>query len=300
MQLIQLLGPTSSGKSDKAVDMALELMQNGGKVVIISCDSRQVYQDLNLSSGKIIGSLMPSEFISNMQTFYYRKVEHFFIDITTLDKIYTLTDFVEDFCELFPQLEMAGVNTVIMTGGTGLYARAVWEEYEISRLNQEDIPEFEEIKSALNTLILDELQSQLKQEDFNSSDWGNSRRLVNAILKNRFKAEGKLQASFIYPKFSSKKKYILEVDPVELQSRISQRVEERLEKGMLEEIENLYHKFGYERLYNLGLETRIGLLHILKAYSFEEMKEKMVQEIIKYAKRQQTWLSKEKEVDFLD
>jgi tRNA dimethylallyltransferase len=145
LELIELLGPTSSGKSDIAIEIAKKIISGGKTAVIISCDSRQVYKGLDLASGKVLGSWSNSQFLRGEKSYYYREVEHFLIDMISLDSVYTLADFVEDFCNLVPRLALYGVDTIILTGGTGLWARAVWERYQIDKINDEDIPEFEEI-----------------------------------------------------------------------------------------------------------------------------------------------------------
>jgi tRNA dimethylallyltransferase len=295
LELIELLGPTSSGKSDIAIDLAQKLIKNGRSVVIIGCDSRQIYKGLDIASGKILGTWANSNILRGEKSYYYRQIEHFLIDQISLDSVYTLADFIEDFCNLVPRLAFYSVDTIILTGGTGLWARAVWENYQIDRINQEDIPEFEEIKSKLSVLLLEELQSQLSQTDFNNSDWNNSRRLVNAILKNRFRKEGKYSSVYNYPDFTSKTKYIVELETNDLESKISKRTKERLKSGMLEEVKSLIKNYSFERIFNLGLEARQCALCSAGEVKEEELEALITTDIIKYAKRQITWLAKEQD-----
>jgi tRNA dimethylallyltransferase len=301
MHLIQLLGPTSSGKSDLAVDLVDKLKALGRKVVILSCDSRQVYKKLNLASGKVPGSVQVSEYYNGLKAFYYRNVEHYFIDIIDLNKVYTVTDYIEDYCELFKGLVYAGVDTIVMTGGSGMYARAVWEEYAISKINEEDKPEFQEIKTSLNSLILEDLQSQLVRQDFNDSDWANSRRLVNSILKNRFNNK---DFKLVYPELKSKIKFVIDTkrhDPEleKIKDRIEARIDERLRVGMVDEVSLLAKEYGFERLYNLGLESRGIMEYVAGKLSYDEMQTQLNREVFQYCKRQLVWLSKEQDANYI-
>ena len=292
MKLIQLLGTTSSGKSDLAVDLALAIQKTHTKVVIVSCDSRQVYTELNLASGKVVGTAGFSNILGDTTTFFYREIEHYLINIVSVSETFTLLDYVENFSKIVSKLESVGVEYIIMTGGTGMYARSIWEEYQLKQVSEEDKPEFDQLKTELSKLILQDLQSQLNEDTFNDSDWNNSRRLVNAILKNRFKGEDR---AIVYPKFDKKIKFVIDVDFETLRERILLRLSERLAAGMIPEIEKILINYGDEILYNLGLECRYIMLFLTGVINREQLEDKLTSELLFYVKRQNTWLSKEKD-----
>jgi tRNA dimethylallyltransferase len=278
MELILLLGCTSSGKSDMAVELAHKLP----KSVIVSCDSRQVYKGLDLLSGKVEGRITKSNhFIHNC--YLYSGIEHFIIDMVDLDIEYNLDRYINDFIYLINNLK--DVDYVILTGGTGLYARAIYDQYQLSTkiLNPE-----------LNELSLEQLQSQLNISDFNNSDWNNKIRLLNKLSTTDN------SKTIQYPEFTKKSKYIINIDKTVIATRVYDRIVTRIENGMIEELEKLIKDYGFDKMLRLGLEPRYCSYYLLGMINMDELIKLLDYQTMQYVKRQMTWLKTEKNATWID
>jgi tRNA dimethylallyltransferase len=272
MELILLLGSTSSGKSELAVELAKKLNNS----VIISCDSRQVYKGLDLLSGKVEGKIVDTQFV-------YSGIKHYLIDIVDLDVFYNLNSYILDYINVINNLQ--NVDYVILTGGTGLYARAIYEEYQLnSKIVNQD----------LTDLSLVELQQLLNQRDFNNSDWNNKIRLINKLSAS---VENKI---IIYPQYSKKTKYIIKIDKEAIKKRVHNRIIERLNNGMIEELELLLNHYSYAKMTSLGLESRYCSYYLLGMINIKELIRLLDFQTMQYVKRQLTWLNKEKEAIWIN
>jgi tRNA dimethylallyltransferase len=353
MILITLLGQTSSGKSEMAVDLAHHLLNNKkvplsssshevGKVVatptvwIVNCDSRQVYQQLNIGTGKVHGKWvetkpsvtscqLPSRPIGQSEqvrlalgtyqgatsselppdrgdktkprglVFFYKTIPHFLIDFVAVQQKYNVSNFVQDFIKLLETPEQP--DYVILTGGTGLYAKAVYNEMELGQIQPEFEDLFNKTKSELQKLSLDELQNQYhltipKQQTLNNSDFHNPRRLQSFLLRNKAKTNNWL-TQIDYPEFENKFLFAISRDQDELKELIEKRLQARIEQGLLEEVQNLVTKYGHQRIEEFGLEYRLTSLYLKGQLTEVDWKSSMLKENLAYAKRQLTWLKKE-------
>ncbi len=277
MKLITILGPTSSGKTDLSIKLAHHLIKNGQKVAILSCDSRQVYKDLNLLSGKAPGTWSQSQLINNSQSYIVEEIEHFLIDFVELTKVYSLNDYIHDYISIVELLNKK-VDYVLLVGGTGLFARAVTEEYQLPNMREESVA----------SLSLSELQSKLNKDDFNNSDWNNPIR-----LHNRLKTEKVNNKSIAYPIFEDKIKFILKPNNKYLESKVRSRIISRIEQGMLIELQDLIASYGKTRIDSLGLECRYGIQHLEGLLTQQEFIDTLTVKTMQYIKRQNTWNNKE-------
>jgi tRNA dimethylallyltransferase len=278
MELILLLGCTSSGKSDMAVELANKLP----KSVIVSCDSRQVYKGLDLLSGKVEGKIAKSNHFIH-DCYLYSSIEHFLIDVVDLDIEYNLDRYINDFIYLINNLN--DVDYVILTGGTGLYARAIYDQYQLNTKIQN--PE-------LNELTIEQLQSQLNQNDFNNSDWNNKIRLLNKLSTTDN------SKTIQYPEFTKKSKYIININKTIIATRVHDRIVSRIKNGMIEELEKLISIYGYDKMLRLGLEPRYCSYYLLGMINMEELIKLLDYQTMQYVKRQMTWLKAEKNSIWID
>ncbi len=289
-KIIVILGQTSTGKSDFAVEIAKLI--NGE---IISADSRQVYKGMNLGTGKITKKEM-------------RGVPHHLLDVASPHHVFSVTDFQKiankKIAEIFKKNKVP-----IICGGTGFYIDSI-----VNGTIFPEVPPNEKLRVKLEKLSLIELNQYLEKLDpsrFEKIDKNNPVRLIRAIEI--------AQALGSVPNFSNKTllaenkydvlKIGLTLPPEILKERIRNRLLFRLKKGMLREIENL-HKNGlsWKRMEALGLEYRYGALylqnlsHRAKAdkISKEEMIEKINTESWHYAKRQNTWFKRDKEIIWIN
>lgn len=284
MHLITLLGQTCSGKSQMAVDLAKLL----GKSAVVNCDSRQIYKRLNIGTGKVDGGWKNGIFM-------YQDVPHYLIDYTDPVKRFTLAKYVQDFINLTDSFNPE-IEFVIVTGGTGLYAKAITEKYDLGVIKPEFIDQFEGLKRELNKKSLEVLQDQYLQLNYkilhqlNNSDFHNPRRLIpkiaHAIGRNSYWNE-----DLIYPEFESISNFAIEVDQEELKEKIRIRLIDRVNQGLLEEVKNIQY-LGKQRLLDLGLEYRLTQLFLEGYMDKTQWLESMYTQNIQYAKRQLTWLKK--------
>lgn len=272
---VVLLGPTAVGKTAIAVRLADRFGWD-----IISADSRQVYKGLDLGSGKDL-----SEYSING-----KQIPYHLIDIATLDSEYNVFCFQQDFYRTFNSLKEQG-KFAFVAGGTGMYLDSVVRGYNLLT-----VPENLEQKEELEKKSLEELGAMLlslKPELHNKSDLAIKERVVKALQIELFKAspEGIKARSelLIRPK----------IEPLvigttlnrdELYKNIEIRLRQRIQEGMIEEVENLHKKYSWERLEKLGLEYRFVSFYLEgKISSKEEMENQLCASIRHFAKRQETW-----------
>ncbi len=268
-KIIVVCGPTATGKSDKAVELALE--KNGE---IISADSRQVYKGLDIGSGKITHEEM-------------KGVPHHMLDIADPKEIFSVEEFVT--------LGEQAINSIlekgklpIICGGTGFYIDAL-----IYGIHFPEVPPNESLRKELESCSLEQLQAKLLELDperYASLDIKNPIRLVRAIeiattlgKVPPIKTEEKYDIEFIYLDFP--KEILVE--------RITTRLYKRLEQGMLHEAEQLNKEgVSFERMKQLGLEYRYQAMHLLGEITYEEMIGQLNTKIWQFAKRQRTWFKR--------
>ncbi len=272
---VVLLGPTAVGKTAIAVRLADRF-----KWDIISADSRQVYKGLDLGSGKDL-----SEYSMNG-----RKIPYHLIDIATLDCEYNVFCFQQDFYRTFNSLKEQG-KFAFVAGGTGMYLDSVVRGYELLA-----VPENPEQKKKLEKKSLEELGGMLlsfKPDLHNKSDLAEKERVVKALQIELFKASpegirarlGLLDRPKIVPLVIG-----TTLSRDELYKNIEIRLSQRIQAGMIDEVEELHKKFSWERLERLGLEYRYVSFYLEgKISSREEMQNQLCASIRHFAKRQETW-----------
>lgn len=279
-KLLVILGPTASGKSDLAIEMAKKF--NGE---IISADSRQVYKGMDLGTGKV-------ERDKNFKEFYSEGVRHYLLDIVEPQQYFSVYQ--------YQKLALKAINEIlkkkklpILCGGTGLYISAVIENWKFLKIK----PNFE-LRKKLEKLSLEELFEKLKKIDpqrATTIDPKNKRRIIRA-----------LEIALTKGKVPPLEKKPLKIDILilgiqkekeELKKLIKTRLEKRINLGMIEEVKNLKEKgVSSQRLEEFGLEYRWVNRYLEGKITLEEMKKRLYNEIVKYAKRQMTWFKKMKNI----
>ena len=272
--LIAIVGPTASGKTSAAVRLAALMGSE-----IISADSRQVYRGMDLGTGKDL-----HEFTVNGVS-----VPYHMIDIVDPGYEFNLFEYQKRFYECFTALRARGIVPVLV-GGTGLYIEAVIKGYEMVH-----VPVNDSLREELEGLDMAALEARLKTltpRVHNTTDLLNRNRLVRAIEIADYSAHGgerkKPSAPDIRP-FVIGVRWQRDV----LQQRITTRLRERFEAGMVDEVRRL-HASGtsWERLAFLGLEYRYISLYLQGDLTYEEMFTTLNTRIRRFAKRQETWFRK--------
>lgn len=279
-KLIVICGPTATGKSDLAVEVALHLH---GKAEILSTDSRQVYTYLNLGTGKITPTEMKS-------------VPHHMLDVVTPDQTYTADQFKKEADKIIKRI-LEKNNIPILCGGTGLYIDTLVHDTQFP-----DVSADMQLREELNKKSIDELIiifNQLQKGGPHKVDLKNKRKVIRAI---------EILTSLGYiPPLEKKDTYdVLYIgldgsDDV-LKEKIKTRIDKRLATGMIEESERLLSLgiLTHERMQQLGLEYKYISDFLRKEIVLEEFKEKLFYGVWHYAKRQRTWFRRNKNIYWID
>lgn len=272
-KIIVICGPTATGKSDHAVELAKKI---GGE--IISADSRQVYKGLDIGSGKITKKEM-------------KDVPHYLLDVASPKRVFTVTQYKKLADKAIKDILSRG-KTPIICGGTGFYIDAV-----IYDKNFPEVKPNKTLRKQLSSLSPAELFEKLQNLDPDRAleiDSQNSVRLIRAIeIATALGSVPKLP-----PAGGRKQKYNVEwiyldfPDEV-LKKRIHIRLFDRIRKGMIVEVKNLHDQgISWKRLESLGLEYRYIALYLQNKMSKAEMLTQLELAIWHYAKRQRTWFKK--------
>lgn len=268
--LLTILGPTATGKTGLAAHLAAKL--NGE---VISADSRQVYRGMDLGTGKDYEDY----FVDGVE------VPSHLVDIEDAGAHYNVYRFQTDFIRVFNEIN-ARKKFPVLCGGSGLYLEAVLKNYRLI-----EVPPNKELRKELEGKTLDELTEilkALKPQLHNHTDVETDRRAVRAIEIEKFYAENPQDASEM-PDIKSLNVGI-DFDRGMRRERITRRLKQRLEEGMLDEVQTLLDSgLTPEQLIYYGLEYKFLTLHLIGELSFDEMFAKLEIAIHQFAKRQMTW-----------
>lgn len=268
--LIIILGPTASGKTKLAVELASQI---DGE--IIAADSRQIYRNMDIGTGKDLEA--------------YQDVPYHLINIKNPGDKYNVDLFREDFFQAYDHI-VSRQKRPILCGGSGSYIQAVLQERAYAQ-----IPKNRDIKRQLTDLSKQELITQIHdigipkdlQIDFNSH-----KRLVRALeillyLRHHTK--------ILHPQRVVHNYLVFGINPSLEQRRasITRRLQERLQQGLIEEVENLLTLgLNYDDLIYYGLEYKYVTLYLQGSLTYDQLVEKLNTEIHRYAKRQMTYFRK--------
>ena len=269
-----ILGPTAVGKT--AIGVAVARAFNGE---IISADSRQTYRYLDIGSGKDLDDYAASD--------EGPVVKYHLIDITELPAEYNVYNYQQDFYKVFKDITGRGKLPVIV-GGTGMYIDAIVRDYQLVIL-----PENKKLHEELEATPLEELAERLMklQPDLHTkNDLLEKDRVIKALEIIEAKKQGLDSTSVQRP----------DINPLiigttlprpQLWENISIRLKERLEGGMIEEVQSIHDKgISWERLEKLGLEYRFCSEFLQgKIESKDKLFEGLFIAIRQFAKRQETW-----------
>jgi tRNA dimethylallyltransferase len=266
MDLLVLLGPTASGKTHLAVQAARQL---DGE--IISADSRQVYRGLDIGSGKDLKE--------------YGSTPYHLIDIAEPGYEFSLFDFAQAFSQAFSEIKNRN-RLPILCGGTGLYLDAVLQRYELVKVDENKA-----LRRELEPLSLAVLQNRLqalRPKQHNTTDLEDRGRLIRAIeiaVGEDLATAKALELPDLSPRI-----FGLRWPRELLRRRITQRLRQRLEEGMIEEVEGL-HEAGvsWETLDFYGLEYRFVGQYLQGQLNRNDLFQKLNSAIHQFAKRQETW-----------
>ena len=268
--LLTILGPTASGKTQLAAHLAARL--NGE---VISADSRQVYRGMDIGTGKDMADYMVDG----------KMVPVHLIDIVDAGYQYNVYEYQRDFLDVYHDLQNRG-KFPVLCGGSGLYLEAVLNNYRLIQ-----VPVNEELRQKLEGKTLDELTEILKSYKsrlHNITDVENERRAIRAIEIEDYYATHAENNSPM-PKLNSLVVGV-KFDRLSRRKRITQRLHQRLNEGMVEEVKKLLDTgLKPDDLMYYGLEYKYITQYLMGDLTYDSMVEKLNTAIHQFAKRQMTW-----------
>lgn len=267
--LLTITGPTACGKTALAAEVAYRLHGE-----IISADSRQVFRKMDIGSGKDISDY----------TVHGTHIPYHLIDIRDAGEEYNVFQFQNDFLEAYEKIRSNG-HQPILCGGTGLYIDSIVRSYQLPTA-----PIDEEYRKQQEAFSDEELTERLKSyiKLHNHTDTETRDRLLRALEIQEFHQKEPEQYVRI-PKMDHRiigVRYPRET----VIERIGQRLRQRLQEGMVEEVQQLINDgVPSERLLKYGLEYKHLTRYLTNQCSYDEMYEHLYTDIRRFSKRQMTW-----------
>lgn len=273
--MITILGPTASGKTALSTALAART----GNAEIISADSRQVYRGMDVGTGKDLADYRVGEV----------EVPYHLIDIVEPGIKYNLYEYQKDFHEVYEDIRQRGALP-ILCGGTGLYIEAVLKGYQLS-----PVPQNAALRKDLEGWSLEALTERLKELKaktgsamHNRTDVDSCQRAIRAIEIESYNLEHPMPLREMSPIDSLL--IGVDIDRDSRREKITQRLRQRLETGMLDEVRGLLDGgIPADDLIYYGLEYKYVTEHIIGKISFDEMFVSLETAIHQFAKRQMTW-----------
>ena len=267
--LITILGPTASGKTQFAAALADRL-----DAEIISADSRQVYRGMDIGTGKDLADYMVGD----------KKIPYHLIDIADAGEKLNLFQYQMAFQEAYTSIKERG-NIPILCGGTGLYIESILKNYRMM-----PVPENPSLRKELSKMSLEELTQQLSslKQLHNTTDVDTPKRAIRAIEIALYYQEHPVEGRE-FPQLESFT-IGLSIDRETRRRKISERLHHRLEEEhMVDEVRGLLEKVSPDDLIYYGLEYKYLTLYCIGKLSYDEMVHELEIAIHQFAKRQMTW-----------
>ncbi len=280
-KVIVICGPTASGKTKLGIEVANRI--NGE---IISCDSMQIYKDMD------IGTAKPT-------TEERAQAVHHLVDFVSPNERYSVAQFKEDATEKIKDI-ISRNKTPIIVGGTGLYLNSL-----IYNIQYKEIETDLKYRETLENIPIEELHEMAKKIDKEALEKisNTDRKRISRILelyhstgktKTELEKESRKEPEYDY------KIFVLNMDREILYNRINSRVDIMIEKGLIQEVKKLIKKYDTFPTAMQGLGYKEVVEYLKGECTKEEMIEKIKQESRRYAKRQLTWFRAYKEAIWLD
>ena len=285
--MITILGPTASGKTSLAAALAARISSLDADLSgipakgaeIISADSRQVYRGMDIGTGKDLADY----------TIQGKQIPYHLIDICEPGTKYNLFEYQQDFYDAYQDIKKRGAFP-ILCGGTGLYIESVLKGYHLS-----PVPQNPELRESLAHKSLDELAEMLKElkaktgsNMHNRTDVDTAQRAIRAIEIESYNLEHPMPERELPPVNS----LIIgvSIDRDARREKISRRLKQRLDEGMVDEIKGLLDLgIPAENLIYYGLEYKFITEYVIGKTSYDEMYRGLEIAIHQFAKRQMTW-----------
>jgi tRNA dimethylallyltransferase len=278
-KLIVILGPTGSGKSELAVKLAKKFEGE-----IVSADSRQIYQEMDIGTAKITKKQMAG-------------IPHYLINRVKPNQEFTLARYKKEAIKIIKDIQKRN-QLPFLVGGTGLYIQAVVDNLQIPQVKSD-----KKLRNKLERLTNQQLYQRLKKLDplaLQTIDPNNKRRMIRALevcLKtkkpfSRQKQKGRALFNIL--------QIGLKLDKKTLEKRINQRVGKMFKAGLVREVEKLIKKYrpGLASMSGIGYQEIIPYLQ--NKISLSQAKKLIKLHTRQYARRQMTWFKRDQRIIWLD
>lgn len=285
-KLIVILGPTATGKTKIATKLALKYQGE-----IISADSRQVYRGMDIGTGKDLSDYMVNG----------HQVPYHLIDIISPKTAFNVARYQKLAYRAIDEVLIQG-RIPFLVGGTGLYIDAVTKGYDFSQ-KPSDVKSHQLLRQELDKLSLDQLLIKLKKVDLKTYkiiDQKNRRRVQRAleiyVETGSSKSTNQAQSSPYEVLYIG-----LKFPLVKIYQKIDQRLENRLEAGMINEVKKIRQQgASWKRLDDFGLEYRYVSRYLRGLIDHQTMLLELKHAIHHFAKRQLTWFKRNKAIVWVE
>ena len=285
-KVIVICGPTASGKTSLSIELAKKI--NGE---IISCDSMQIYKDMNIGTAKVTEEEMQG-------------IQHYLIDFVSPDVRYSVANYKNDAEKAIETIIDKGKIPIIV-GGTGLYLDSLIYGIEYPEIKFDEKYR-EKLENEIEENGLEYLYSKAKEIDEQAMQKisPNDKKRIIRVLEiyhatGKNKTEQEIESRKKEVKYDYKI-FAINMDREKLYERINIRVDKMIENGLIEEVEDLQKKYNHFPTAMQGLGYKEVVEYLQNQITRDEMIEKIKQESRRYAKRQLTWFRKNKETIWID
>lgn len=296
LKIIILVGPTASGKSELAAQLAKRFHGE-----IVSADSRQIYKGMDVGTGKVAGKWIYTQIHGREREnrFVYKNIPHHIIDFLNPKRQYSAALFQRNAKKVIADI-LARKKLPIICGGTGHWINAVVYNQQLPNVNPNP-----KLRKQLEQKSASELFARMVHLDptrAKNIDRHNKRRLIRALEIILTTGKPVPQPSARNAQPSNYQALWLGINPSksELYKKIDKRLKQRLKFGMVKEVGRLHNQgIPWKRLSEFGLEYRYITLYLQKKLTYEKMFRQLSFAIKHYAKRQMTWWKRNKEINWL-
>ena len=279
-------GPTASGKSNLAVELAKRI--NGE---IISADSMQIYKDMNIGTAKITPEEMQG-------------INHYLIDFVSPDERYSVSSFKKD-AEKAIEAILAKGKVPIIVGGTGLYIDSLilgieFQDEKIDTKYRESLNKIAEEQGLQKLYNMAQAIDPVAMKKISENDKKRIIRVLEIYHKTgKTKTEQELESRKSEIKYNYKL-FAITMDRQVLYEKIEKRVDKMIEQGLIDEVQGILNKYQKFPTAMQGLGYKEVVEYLENKTTKEEMVEKIKKETRHYAQRQLTWFRKNKNIIWLN
>ena len=285
-KVIVIGGPTASGKSNLAVELAKHI--NGE---IISADSMQIYKEMNIGTAKITRNEMQG-------------IKHYMIDIISPEDRYSVSEYKKQ-AELAIEEILNKGKTPIIVGGTGLYIDSLIYgiEFEQEEFDEDYRNYLNDLAEKEGTEKLYEMALKIDEQAMQKISKNDKKRMIRVLEIYHKTGKTKTEREKLSRQNEIKydyKIFAINIEREKLYERINNRVDKMIEQGLIKEVQDIYNKYSKFPTSMQGLGYKEVVKYIKNEISYEEMKEEIKKMTRHYAKRQITWFKKNKETIWID